>query len=403
MIGKTFLLNSDLTVSGLTIPRGSSVKITTWSNASTTVTADFTSGGTTTPITVEKSLLVPAGDTASGLHQYHAGVAGIETKYAELQQKITGQERIVNDWRAQEAKYTTPAGHAEWQRQLDVKETELRDLRYKLTGVGYTPATLPERLKTTIGGARVSITPQSELLNKALIEETMFNAFDASIVHWVNHYNTTIGSPKGWPSLDANLVKSMLYQESHMGTQGDFLKLPPYVPGQRMTRFNIGQAIDSSGPQQIMMIKEISPSIATTHNLDQVTTDMHAAQARRKELVAKGASITPAEQLELDTINSRTNNGDRWNDFFTSDSRWNAAVVDFYAETVTARNLDYDYWIRTAVRWLFEKRDGVPDWGSAIKAYNGTGAKADIYKRDVIGREKAAEAATGDFIPKQHY
>ena len=170
-----------------------------------------------------------------------------------------------------------------------------------------------------------------------------------------------------------------------------------------MTRFNIGQAIDSSGPQQIMMIKEISPSIATKHSLDQVTADMHAAQARRKELVAKGASITPAEQLELDTINSRTNNGDRWNRFFTSDPRWNAAVIEFYAETVTARNRDYDYWIRTAVRWLFEKRDGVPDWGAAIKAYNGTGAKADIYKRDVIGRKEAAEAATGEFAPKQHY
>jgi hypothetical protein len=196
--------------------------------------------------------------------------------------------------------------------------------------------------------------------------------------------------------------ESMLYQESHMGTLGDFLYLPPYVTGQRMTRFNIGQAIDSSGPQQILMIKEISPAIATKHNLDQVTPDMHAAQKRRAELVKK-TTRTAAEQTELDTINSRTKDGTRWNDFFTTDSRWSAAVIEFFTETATARNLDYDFWIRTAVRWLFEKRAGVSDWAAAIKAYNGTGAKADIYKKDVIGRRDAAKAATGDFTPTQHY
>ena len=170
-----------------------------------------------------------------------------------------------------------------------------------------------------------------------------------------------------------------------------------------MTRFNIGQAIDSSGPQQILMIKEISPAIATKHNLDQATKDMFAAQARRKELVKKGVSITPAEQTELDTINSRTADGGRWNDFFITDPRWMAAVEEFFTETAKARNLDYDYWIRTAVRWLFEKRDGVKDWEAAIKAYNGSGKEADIYKKDVIDRRDAAKAATGDFMPKQHY
>lgn len=403
MVGKTFKLNAEVTVAGVTIPKGGNVVVTAWDNDKTTVTADFTSDAKTTSVTVSKSLLVPVGDTKSGLSQYRAGVTGIQTKYAALEKKIAAQEGVIRDWKAEEKKYTTTAGHAEWQRQMDVKETELKDLKYKLTGEGYTPATLPERLKTTVGGKRVSITPQSKLLNKALIEETMFNAFDASIVKWVDHYNTTIGAKKKWPALDANLVKSMLYQESHMGTLGDFLKLPPYTRGQRMTRFNIGQTIDSSGPQQITMIKEISPAIATKHSLDQVTTDMHAAQARRKELVAKGAAITPAEQVELDTINARSDNGGRWNDFFTTDPRWIAAVEEFFTETVKARNLDYDYWIRTAVRWLFEKRGGVTSWEAAIKAYNGAGSKADIYKKDVIGRRDAARAATGDFIPKQHY
>jgi hypothetical protein len=152
-----------------------------------------------------------------------------------------------------------------------------------------------------------------------------------------------------------------------------------------------------------MMIKEISPAIATKHSLDQVTKDMIAAQARRKELVKKGSSITLAEKAELDAINARSAGGDRWNDFFITDTRWTAAVEEFFTETVKARNLDYDYWIRTAVRWLFEKREGVKDWSEAIKAYNGSGKKAEIYKKDVIGRRDAAKAAPGDFTPKQHY
>jgi hypothetical protein len=403
MIGKTFFLNKDLNVSGITLPQGSTVVITTWSNDKTSVTANFRSGTKVSSVIIEKNYLVPAGDTKSGLSQYHAGVAGVEKKYSELEKKISDQEKVVSDWKAKEKNYTTPKGHTEWQRQMDVKQSELTDLKYKLMGEGYTSATLPERLKTTIGGKKVSIIPQSTLLNKALIEETMFNAFDENIVNWVSFYNKSIGSKKKWSALDANLVKSMLYQESHMGTQGDFLKLPPYTRGQRMTRFNIGQAIDSSGPQQILMIKEISPAIATKYDLDQVTTDMYDAQARRKELVAKGKAINPAEQMELASINSRSNNGLRWNDFFTSDTRWEAAVEEFFTETTKARNLDYDYWIRTAIRWLFEKRDSERDWNSAIKAYNGSGSKAEIYKKDVVGRSKAAKAAKGNFIPKQHY
>lgn len=407
MVGKTFLLNADVTVSGKTLAKGSSVVITTWDNNKTTVKADAKSGGKTISVSLEKEFLTPQGDSKSGLYQYHAGVEGVEKKYAGIESKITAQEKVVADWKLEEKKYTTTKGHAEWRRQLDVKETELKDLKYKLTGEGYTASTLPERLKKKVGGKMVPITPQSTLLNKALIEETMFNSFDASVVKWVDFYNKDIGAKKKWSKLDANLVKSMLYQESHMGTQGDFLKLPPYTKGQRMTRFNIGQAIDSSGPQQILMIKEISPAIATKHKLDQVTKDMNAAKDRRDELLKKGSSIKASEQTELDDINAKIDfhPGEKphWNNFFTSDSRWIAAVEEFFTETVKARNLDYDYWIRTSVRWLFEKRDGVKDWAAAITAYNGSGAKAKKYEKDVEGRRDAAKAGGADFEPKQHY
>ena len=403
MIGKTFLLNQAVTVSGQTLLKGSSIVITAWSNTATDVTANFKSGSKTVAVVVGKQFLTPVGDTTSGLHQYHAGVTGIEKKYSNIEAKIKAQEKVITDWKAKKSNYTTTKGQAEWQRQMDVHETELKDLKYKLTGIGFTPSTLPERLKKEVDGKKVPITPQSKLLNTALIEQTMFNTFDANIVKWVKHYNSTIGKPNGWSALDANIVKSMIYQESHMGTFGQHLLPPPYTKGQRKTRFNIGQAIDSSGPQQILMIKETSPAIATKHNLDQVTKDMWAAQKRRDELVKKGTAISTAEQTELDTINARSDNGKHWNDFFTSDPRWTAAVEEFFAQTTKARNLDYDFWIQTAVRWLFEKRKSASDWAEAIKAYNGDGGLAAAYKKSVIGRRDAAKAAKGEFIPKQDY
>jgi hypothetical protein len=404
MIGKTFLLNKAVTTSGMTLPEGSSVVITAWSNAATSITADFKSGRQTTSVTIGKQHLVPQSKSTSGLFQYHAGVTREARKFSALETKIDAQQKVISNWKLKQGDFKTEKGLKEWKRQMTVHETELRDLKYKLTGEGYTDATLPDRLKTMNEDKKmVPITPERVLLNRALIEETMFNAFDARIAKWVDFYNTSIGSPKKWPALDANLVKSMLYQESHMGTQGDFLILPPYAKGQRMTRFNIGQAIDSSGPQQILMIKELSPAIATKHKLDQVSKDAAAAQVRREVLVKKGATVGVTEEAELNEINARSKDGTRWNDFFTSDPRWIAAVEEFFTETVKARNLDYDFWIQTAVRWLFAKREGSSSWPAAIEAYNGSGDKAIAYKKDVIGRRDAAKAVPTDFVPRQHY
>lgn len=403
MVGRSFTLNAAVTVGGTQLPSGTTVVIQTWSNSSETVTVRYNlSGGRTGTGSVGKNLLTPVGGS-SGLYQYGAGVGTIETAYASLTKQIEAKNAEIVALNAQEGRYTTPAGHAEWQRQMDTKTTELHDLQYKLNGGGgYTPATLPERLKTEVKGQMVSITPKSVALNRALIEQTMFNAFDQSIVTWVNTYNTQIGAPLHWPALDANIVKSMLYQESHLGTQGDFLLPPPYSAGQRMTRFNIGQAIDSSGPQQILMIKEISPAIATKYHLDEVKGDRVKAQSRFDELKKKSA-LNTTEQAELATLNQRSNNGNRWNDYYTTDPRWTAAVQEFFAQTSPTRNLSYDYWIRTTVRWLFEKRRTSSDWAEAIKAYNGSGPKADTYRKDVIGRRDAARAAKGEFKPVQHY
>lgn len=404
MVGKTFTLNAEVKVSSLVLPKGSKVVISSWSNSSSTVKANFKSGKVTNSVTIEKKKLTPVGDSSSGLYQYYAGVTQVEQKYSSIEKKIEAQELVIKEWEAVKDKYKSENGKKEWQRQMDVKKTDLADLQYKLTGTGYTSANLPGRLKiTNKSGVKKSITPQSVLLNKSLIEQTMLNTFDANIVKWVSYYNKQIGIPKKWPPLDANIVKSMLYQESHMGTHGTFLLKPPYSIGQRMTKFNIGQAIDSSGPQQILMIKEISPAIHTKFSLDQVTKDMWAAKETWAKLDAKGSSRSATEETDFVALNGRSNNGKHWNNYYTSDPRWASAVREFFTETTKARNLDYDYWIRTAVRWLFEKKKSEKNWGDAIKSYNGSGDKAKVYKSDVIKRRDAAKAATGEFTPKQHY
>ncbi len=406
MIGKIFLLSIDINFKGKTYPKGDTVTVKIWDNTNERVTVEAIEKPAMTKVTftVKKDWLTPIRDKASGLYQYTAGVAAAETKYWGIETKIKAQQKVIADWSAEQSKYTTAKGQAEWQRQMDVKKTELADLEYKLNGGGgYTALTLPQRLKreTKSGsGVWVPLTPQSVLVNQKIIQETMYNTFDASVVKWVKHYETLIGKPNGWSTLDPNIVKSMLFQESQMGTSGRYLHQPPYHSYDVMTRFNIPQAVDSCGPQQILMIKEISPAIDTKYKLDDVTKDMWAAQARSKELKAKGSTITTVEQAELDELNRRSGYNSvtdkyRWNDYYFTDPRWIAAVKEFFAETSNPRNLDYDFWIRTGVRWLYEKRKGTSNWAEAIKAYNGDTARAEAYKDEVIKRRDDAKTASG--------
>jgi Domain of unknown function (DUF4157) len=401
MIGKAFILAIDINFGGKTYVKGDTVTVKTWDNKNERVTVEAIEKPAMKKVTftVKKDWLTAVRDKASGLYQYTADVASTQKKYWGIEAKIKAQQTLITQWSAEETKYTTPTGHAEWQRQMDVKKTELADLEYKLNGGGgYTALNLPQRLKKETkkgSGIWVPLTPQSVLVNQKLIQETMYNAFDASIVKWVKYYDGIIGKPKGWPALDPNIVKSMLFQESQMGTSGTYLRPPPYHSYDVMTRFNIPQAVDSCGPQQVLMIKEISPAIDTKYKLDDVEKDMWAAQARMKVLVAKGTSITTTEQTELDELNSRSNSGKRWNDYYFTDPRWIAAVKEFFAQTSNPRNLDYDFWVHTGVRWLYEKRKGTSDWAEAIKAYNGSKAKAEGYKVEVIKRRDDAKAAYG--------
>jgi hypothetical protein len=399
MIGKTFTLNKELkttgylsgiTVNNLTLPKGSPVVITIWSNTDTTVNANYTSGNNVFSVTIEKSLLVPVGDTKSGLYQYHAGVANFEKNIDTTEAKISKREKELAS-----------------SKQNPDTDLELQRLKYQLNGGNYPPKIMNDQaLKKQLDELTQRMTPLKPALNKALIQETMYNTFDANIKKWVDTYNAKF---KYNPPLDPNLVKSIILQESHMGTEGKFLEKEG-VP--EMTRFNISQAIDSSGEQLIIMIKEIKPDIATKWGLDQVLPAMYTAQA----LVAKRdkkEKLTADETKKLADIDARTLfEGDRyWNEYIRSDKRWWDAVTEFFAEKVAPtqkpRNLNYDFWIQTAIRWLFEKRKGVDSWEEAIAAYNGwNGKNANTpYQIDVLGRLDDAKknAKDEDFIPGEDY
>jgi len=58
-----------------------------------------------------------------------------------------------------------------------------------------------------------------------------------------------------------------------------------------------------------------------------------------------------------------------------------------------AKNLDYEFWIHMAVLWLFEKHKKGMSWPATIRAYNGSGTRADHYRDAVTKRAASAAAA----------
>lgn len=200
------------------------------------------------------------------------------------------------------------------------------------------------------------------------VRQMMYNRFDIAIAHWTRHYNTML---RPADDLDPSIVKSMFYQESRLGTSGRHLMPPPsdWSSGDRhpiRSRFNIGQAIDSWGPQQWLMIREMAPAIHTRYGLD---------------------ALEPSS---------------RWlgmsNDDYASHPTFMTALREFFEYRSGGQNLmgtagrdlheDYGFWIRTAIRWLFLKYERLrtPTWSEAVRAYNGSGTRARAYRDAVMAR-----------------
>lgn len=229
------------------------------------------------------------------------------------------------------------------------------------------------------------------LLNRSLIQEYMFNRFDPIIEKWTNHYNQQFGY-MGDKALNPNLVKSMFYQESQEGTSGEHLDDPRDTSGVK-SRFNIGQMIDSSAEALLIMMKETKPEFISRYNLTNITRDLAASQREYADLShAPKRDAKAQSRFEELQILSKNN----WENYLWNYHGFNSAVQAFFTAVPASRpaqNLDYDFWIQAAIRWLFEKRSHTKNWEEAIRAYNGGGDQATHYREAVIRRTNDATDA----------
>jgi hypothetical protein len=367
MVGQTFELSEAFTSGSTTVKAGDKVKAAAWDNAKAVASVTFIpSGSKAVRLDIPKKILRPTHATVTGMNAYSAGVEGQAAAVDAAEDKLA-------DWTAKEAEYKKAGTTALWTKEK-------------------------ARLESVVQ-------KKTEVLNRKLIQETMFNRFDAVIKREVDAANAAAGF-KGADALDPNLMKSMLFQESQLGTAGEHLEVPPSHSVK--SRFNLGQVIDSSAMALLTMVEKEQPALIARFKLGTLRTDLAAAQKRRAEL-QKQASLTAAETAELADLDAKSEQS--WEAFIWgyratgSAVGFPEAIEHFYANVPAGapkKNLDYEFWIHMAVLWLFEKHKKGMSWADTIRAYNGSGKRAEHYRDAVTKRaaDAAAAATTGkDFTP----
>jgi hypothetical protein len=275
---------------------------------------------------VPKLVLAPAPESVSGMRHYDVGLDSQRTA-------VVRNSRELADWVAREGEYRK--NHGTWER---------------------------ERARLDMLLARRQTT-----YSRMWVMQMMYNRFDAETALWVGHYNTQL-SPVA--ALDPNIVKSMLYQESRMGTSGAHLMPPPsdWSSSDRhpiRSRFNIGQAIDSWGPQQWLMMREMGTAIFARHGLS--AFDRSWMGMSNDDYAAHAPFVRALRE------------------FFEFRDGSNRNLMGTIGRDL---HEDYGFWVRTAIRWLFVKYANLrrPTWAEAVRAYNGGGAHARAYRDAVMSR-----------------
>lgn len=289
---------------------------------------------------VSKLLIEPNSVRTANVRSYDVPLAG-------QRRAVTENAQALRDWLGRESEYSR--NRSLWERE----RVRLQD-------------SLSRRMVT---------------YSRLWIKQMMYNRFDTTIDHWTQHYNGLL-SPAD--SLDANIVKSVIYQESRMGISGSHLMPPPYDwdSGDRhpiRSRFNIAQAIDSWGPQQWLMIREMSPAIFTSHGLDELEARRRWFGMSNSEYSSHSTFMTALREF-----------------FEFRDAAGNNAMGS------ASRDLheDYGFWIRTAIRWLFVKYQALStaSWSEAVRAYNGGGSAARDYRDKVMARVGSLDAYAAESI-----
>ncbi len=328
MVGQKFTLIKPW----LNEPIGTPITITDWDGSNPDVKAEFIGAASKKLMSGKfpKRLIEPAYTAISGMSKYQLGLSGQRTAIENEMSKVTALEAVPKRTKIQEAELA--------------------------------------RLK-------VSADKKQTVMGDMLVYQTMFNRFESSIKKWVDFYQKQF-SKKITEKLDYNVVKSMAFEESRMGTYGKHLELPPYDFNDAQkhpirSRFNIIQASDSWAPLQYLMIKENAPTIYAKYNL--VRLENKAAW--------KGLLDGP----DIDTFEK--------SDYLTA--------VKEHLETKNSTGKmnyqDFDFWVQSAVRWLYEKRLHVSSWKEAVRAFNGAGPNARKYRDDVYTRVPTKSSTTQTF------
>ncbi len=366
MVGQTFHLRKAFSDGAVNIPAGEIVTVVSWSNTSNT--AQVSSASAKVNYGVPKYLLEPEQTKVAGVAPYGVGLGKAETLVE------TGAAKL-EAFKKTEPEYKTAKGKAYFAKELGEGQTE------------------QTRVETA--------------LNVRLIQATMINRFDGSIKKWVDFYNTQFGF-KAKDALDPNLIKAMVYQESQMGTFGDFMSDPAANP--IMTRFNILQAIDSWPEEQLLVLPEIVPSLIKKYHLENIQQDLLQVETEFDTLNGKvkagRAKDTDVARLEV----LKTQSAQNWQPWFIAYTApgetkgFREAAEEFLngADSGKTRKDGYDFWIRVGVRAVFEKHKQVSSWAEAARAYNGGGPKARRYRDEVVERAEGAakaEKAGKEFVP----
>ncbi len=339
MVGLTFTLR---TSQGGT-PKGAKVVVVDWHGTGPSAQVSFAGVKGQVIFDVPKLELEPLYTPIAGVREYRVGLAGQQSAVAKSEQKVQERVTTVATITAQKSKFA---------KRPDVWEKDLKDAEKELAN------------------QKQLLVSRQVTLSRMLVRQTMYNRFDADIAHWVDFYNKQL-KPK--QNCDPNLVKSMLFQESRVGVEGQHLEPPPYdwsSPGAAnfpiKSRFNVMQAIDSSGEQQLLMLKEMAPDLYASHQLDDFEKS-HRASGLTESIIWGNPDFREAVQEFFEA---------RMDGHNVMGSR----DVDLH--------LDYAFWIRTGVRWLFFKYKSIGEtsWAEAARAYNGVGKRAQRYKKEVMSR-----------------
>lgn len=325
-----FELRSSRKPAAVTYPAGTRVLPTAWVNTARTVNV-MVDDGTGTTFDTEKSNLRPASPATAGITQYSAHVDDEASKLEKQQSKL-------DDWdKTKDAYKKNPAA---WQEGHD-SLTKLRD-------------------------------DYAKVLNELEIQQFMFNRFDKTVVDLVNKANKDNGYDKTDP-LDPDVVKSILYHETELGTAGPFLD--DVSAGKNhdiVNHYNVGQAVDSSAEMYARYFLKKDPGRVAKFSLANILTDMYKA----KEAAEKANTKFDGESY----LRSYPNFQDACEDLWKSGG-------------VTPLNKTYGHWIEMLIFELFVKRKLSSNWGEAVRRYNGSGSDAIAYGKEVMARAKNAAAS----------